>query len=303
TGREPAVDLRIGDGEQIDTVALGQVRTERTTHPVGEHALDGGATAHAGGVAQVLDLHLARLQERSDRAVARGHRHRIGLLLELRDGAGREAVVMGDERATDRPSDDLRVAALLEQASGEAQAHDVETELLELRALDLVARLLAAANTVVVPVDVLLLGVGEALDRVVDVREVRAEGATDAATGDPDLGEAEQAVAGLDLQQVVQSLRGSAPATGRDQGVALETLLAGGPLHDLVDVREVGVAADEVLTERLADAHHGHLLPHVLSALSGGTVGGLVEPAQATLDDRRRTEPVQAGARGEAGAL
>src|SRR5699024_6908410 len=92
-------------------------------------------------------------------------------------------------------------------------------------------------------------------------------------------------------------------ATGSDQGVALETLLAGGPLHDLVDVREVGVADDEVLTERLADAHHGHLLPHVLSALSGGTVGGLVEPAQATLDDLRRTEPVEAGARGEAGAL
>src|SRR5699024_1227848 len=86
-------------------------------------------------------------------------------------------------------------------------------------------------------------------------------------------------------------------------GVALETLLAGGPLHDLVDVREVGVADDEVLTERLADAHHGHLLPHVLAALSGGTVGGLVEAAQTTLDDLRRTEPVQAGAGGEAGAL
>src|SRR5699024_7739118 len=255
TGGEPGVDLSIGDGEQIDTVALGQVRTERATHPVREHALDGGATAHAGGVAQVLDLQLDRLQERSDRAVVRGHGHRVGLLLDLRDGAGREAVVMGDERATDRPGDDLRVAALLEQASGEAQAHDVETELLELRALDLVARLLAAASTVVVPVDVLLLGVGEALDRVVDVREVRAEGAADAATSDPDLGEREQTVAGLDLQQVIQRLRRSAPATGGDQAVALEALLAGGPLHDLVDVCEVGGLDGEVVAQRLADAH------------------------------------------------
>src|SRR5699024_6529997 len=169
--------------------------------------------------------------------------------------------------------------------------------------LDLVARLLAAASTVVVPVDVLLLGVGEALDRVVDVREVRAEGATDAATGDPDLGEAEQAVAGLHLQQVIQRLRRSAPATGGDQAVALEALLAGGPLHDLVDVCEVGGRDGEVVAQRLTDAHHGHLLPHVLATLSSGTVGGLVEPAQAVLDDLGRAHPVEAGARGEAGAL
>src|SRR5699024_3528305 len=68
-------------------------------------------------------------------------------------------------------------------------------------------------------------------------------------------------------------------------------------------VREIGVANDEVLAQRLADAHHGHLLPHVLAALSSRTVGGLIEAAQATLDDLRRTEPVQAGAGGEAGAL
>src|SRR5699024_6239480 len=158
-------------------------------------------------------------------------------------------------------------------------------------------------STVVVPVDVLLLGVGEALDRVVDVREVRAEGAADTATSDPDLGEREQTVAGLHLQQVVQGLGRGAPATGGDQGVALESLLAGGPLHDLVDVCEVGGLDGEVVAQRLADAHDGHLLPHVLAALRGGAVGGLVEAAQAVLDDLGRAHPVEAGAGGEAGAV
>src|SRR5699024_2457187 len=73
--------------------------------------------------------------------------------------------------------------------------------------------------------------------------------------------------------------------------------------HDLVDLIEVGVLYGEFVAHRFADAHVGHLLPHVLAALRVGAVGGLVEAAQAVLDDLGRAHPVEAGAGGEAGAL
>jgi len=125
---------------------------------------------------------------------------------------------VGDEGATDGAGDQLRVAALLEQAGLNVETGRGEADLLEVGAGDVVDRLgadlvgaLSGGVGQVLAGLRLLLGEVEGGGRV-EVGELGALGELDAAAGDVDLGQGDQAVAGLGPEQVVDGLGGGAAA-------------------------------------------------------------------------------------------
>src|SRR5690606_9159028 len=183
------------------------------------------------------------------------------------------------ERAPDRAGDDLGVAARLEQSGRDAETGDVEAGLLERRALDVVARLGALGVVTdpglvgaVVPVDVLLLRVGEA-GAVVDVPERRAARELEAATVHANLREGEQAVPALQFEEVVvEHLRRRAPAARRHERLLRRVPLVGHARQRLGDVLRVAVLDDLVVVGRLADRGERELLTQCPRGPAGGLV-------------------------------
>ena len=182
-------------------------------------------------------------------------------------------MIVSDQGATDRPSNVLRVAALLEQASRQAQTGQTETLFLEVGAVDLQARLVRLGTGVlVVTSDILVLRhVPSRLSEILEqVGEVGTVGVADAATRNVDFGEREQTVTSLGLHEVVDGLGRGAPATGGDQRTTGQTRLIDRVAHGDID-RIVRVICDShVRAVVAADRGNAHLLTDMTASTTGG---------------------------------
>ena len=144
----------------------------------------------------------------------------------------------------------------------------------------------------------LLLGEVEGGGRV-EVGELGALGELDAAAGDVDLRQGDQAVAGLVLEQVVDGLGGGAPATGRDEGAAGQVLLVDGEGHGGLGRLRGGDGG--ALVEGLADDGQAMTLAHGAASASSGGVGAGVEALEAAVERDSQVLKGSVGVGGEAG--
>src|SRR3546814_798264 len=234
-----------------------------------------------------------------------GHRDGRRSVHHLLDDVGVQAVVVADQRAAQDAGDDFRVAASLEQTGREAQPAHVQALLGEVRALDVVARLVAHHVRVlgrragrVLPGDVLRLGEAEA-GVGVDRGEVRAGREVDATTVDRDFRHRQEARAGLQFTQVVDRLGRRAPATGRDEraraaATVVQVGLVARGVDDLLDVLRVAAGDREARVGRLLDDREVVLLAQTAARARGGLVVLLRERAQAVVERARECAPVAA---------
>src|SRR5699024_998837 len=226
--------------------------------------------------------------------------HGVRVVLDVLQELAGGLVIVSDQGATNRPSNVLRVSTLSEETSRQAQTGETQTLFLEVRAVDLEARLVRlSTGSLVVASDIIIFGhvpgglrqIGEQVREVGTVREA------DATTSHVDLREREQTLTGLGLHEVVDRFGWGAPATGSDERTTGETGLVDGELHGLFD-RVRGVFVDGRF-RRIVTPHRGNA--HLLTDMTTGTTGrverGLVERLQTVIDDIRRVDPVQTRSR------
>src|SRR5699024_5816115 len=126
----------------VDTLTASEVRPNETLHPRREHGFERRVHRHAGHGAVALRL---KFQSGQQGRGSTGHvgRHDHGgraVLAALQELAGGR-VMVSDQGATNRPSNVLRVSTLSEETSPQAQTGETQTLFLEVRAVDLEARL------------------------------------------------------------------------------------------------------------------------------------------------------------------
>ena len=300
TLREPGVDLAVGHTEHVHAVAKSEVRADRTLHPEREHRFQADASRQTVHIPHVFHLEFNRRQQRGGRAQRSGrHGHGLRASHHFTENRARHPMVVSDQCAGQRTSDQLGVAALLQQTSGDAQPANAESNVGERRAGDGNRGLRPGSLTVVVTTLVLGFGVGEAGVSRVDRRERRASRVLESTASHRHLGKREQSVAGLQFAQVVDGFRRGAPAAGSNEASARQSRLVLRPLQNLVHMTVVIGQNLHVVAERLANHRHTELLAHVATAGVSRLVLRLVERGEPTIHAACRVDPVDALASGE----
>src|SRR3954467_4621075 len=252
---EPATHPLVGHVELDEALTTGQVGPDRTEHPEREDRLQDRVLVQEVAVPVVLDLLLDGRQDRGGSALLAGGERDSGRTGDQRVDLLRvDAVGVGDEGLADGVRDDLRVADPLQQASLDAETLDVHADVSEGRAGHPEAGLRPAASAVVVPGSVLRLGVVPA-DGPEDSGEVDGQREPDTTATDGHLGGVEHPLSGLaHVVEVVERLGRGTPATGGEEGSALQPRLVGSLLEHLTDtLRGVCVGDDEPVVDRLVD--------------------------------------------------
>src|SRR5690606_5175061 len=234
-GGEVAVDLLVGDFQQVDAGLPGEVGADDLADPGGQHDLQDVFEGHAVPLAVVGGGEGGGVEDAGGCGVGGGAAGDGdgggGAGHHQSDEAGVDGVVVRGHQQADHVRRGLGVGVVGEVACGEADAVGLQPLLGEVGAGDADAGLGGAAGG---GGDVVGLGPQPRVRGAVEgfaeggegaavdgVREAGGDGELHAAAGDAEGRQVDQPAAPGDVEEVVADLAGRAPAAGRDESLGV----------------------------------------------------------------------------------